>query len=1238
MATFKMITAAAAAAKFARQAAHAAQKGEAAYKSGKAAFWSFGNAPKPTLAEIRGLLANMEALAVATQTAKVTAEVAKTLLTEETVVAAAAAKTQYNKLPSLYVRPLPKMTAEAVLQGWLNSVSEAGQVDTAEEAPVRAAAGLAVHLTELAEIARLGLEQNSAYGTAIVHAAKLRMWALENRSENAQGIEDQLVHLDQQGELAISARNALAFLLTAPSTKGSNVVVQGLATRSFYIGGRGSWTMRISLAADRVTSMPLSVFIRYMAVTEQLIAVKEVGELYNNMAPVLKAVYAQMAGVEIAGLEANKKAVIPLIASSAARTMVVGKGLWGAKATPEQCQARAGLEKAGFVPFYSAEGFEKHGYLIHKDSFKGVDNLFMKEVKGQLYSCEPASSAIVRLDKNAKGEGSKGQAIKVKMVVVSAQKDQMSAATMHALVSSFGIGCGGFNASAYGKNGVVRMVGSMIAGQKLVVGDADEVVFPTILKALKDKGIVTLTDDTVICGLSSVKSKHAKSMLAWTPVTLADGGVIQVATLQDCDAFITESGACLAFEMVPQEEVGLSAYLTSSELRLVTSGTPAKKDRDVLNTVYDYMHGMKCGMAKALTDLEAFETLRRKSYAAKLNMQMLSAMHTQYGAEQVEKYLAGLFSSSKGRKAQAEIRMITSLITGAIPANSVHTVELDGEEGLVNFFRGLLEEKAALDRPVSSTHHGDVLGGLVYFLNEAGKDWTRISYAGQAVMIPSGMLLAKGLSATNKGTILKASGLLAELIKALHFAATTEYKLTDTVFSNTMSEIIKARDMNLGKSLAQVQSYGSAGLIVSGCTVQYGQFMSPLLEAIAEQAGLGYRTKVGFVWYKSPTIMAASVSPVMMIHSNLTENQALLQGTAIYANALFVLAKQDDGDGDKTTIAILPRWALLKGKLGAHAFKNAARPTDETVNPAATALNEWMSEELEGLFCESIKPAPLKHITWQEYTSAVVSAAEARGNVGLFTSAQQTAQAKRDVVVDAITSALVKGGVVPRTQMARLGIKRLPAIANELKAEYIADLIADAMALVQGHATQTDSMDRIKRDTSAVHLMLAKTLSPRTLSSLRPATTVEEAEVIVGFSKNLQSKTEGLVGEALLAEVKKLQTACFAQVASDVVGMSGKYQLNFNEMPVGKALVAEYGPMSTDALTNVILLLGVIGNAAAGYAAATTTDLLEVVFGNDNKVSSLFFGDVHAENVLSTVGNIHAYPNAQAMLLAAVLA
>ena len=126
---------------------------------------------------------------------------------------------------------------------------------------------------------------------------------------------------------------------------------------------------------------------------------------------------------------------------------------------------------------------------------------------------------------------------------------------------------------------------------------------------------------------------------------------------------------------------------------------------------------------KALTDLEAFETIRRKSYAAKLNMQMLSAMHTQSGAEQEEKYLAGLFSSSKGRKAQAEIRMITSLITGAIPANAVHSVDLDGEDGLVNVFRELLAEKGALDRPVSTTQHGDVLGGLVYFLNEPGKDW-----------------------------------------------------------------------------------------------------------------------------------------------------------------------------------------------------------------------------------------------------------------------------------------------------------------------------------------------------------------------------------------------------------------------------------------------------------------------------------------------------------------------------------
>ena len=1130
-------------------------------------------------------------------------------------------------------KSIMKMTFSDILAKFYASLTDAALADYREEAEARHEALLAVHLHELAKVAKLAADTNEANGFAVVEAARLRFAKLRAKDKRTGKVNPYMDNLIQSAGRGVNTDNsilgkaafeAVCYLTTIKA--GSNTVTVGNNTRTYTIGTGGSWGLHAKLTDKVSVNMSLSTLAKYLGVVNQLVFVTPAGR-GSNVPPVVACLYAQHAEIEISGLISNPSNILPILVSKDGVSVL--KKIWNAVGKNKEdtlAPVRAFLDANGYVPVPHAENHDKHGYITHKSLLEGTNNLFAVIENGVIKSAESASKLIARLSKQVKSAHSEiGLSIKTRLVVVSADETKISEATRNALVASFAIGCGGFNEEAYAKYGVVRVVGATVAGQKMVVGQLERVVAKLITDALE---IFTLSGDVMVCGLSSIKSAQAKADLVWQDVVLANGDVINVAVVEDCDSFITESAAALAFENVAQEELGLPAFIRSCEIRVA-----GYQFSTVLAKAVNYMDTAGTNsLVEAIRMLSVFGTIKRKSYAAKLNMQMLAAMQTQHGTEQVRLFLEAAFKSAKGKKAKYEIRTMNDILNNNFDPKEVLELDL---AYVIEAYRALLVEFGAQDREASAVMHGRIIVGLADLLSEDGCKWTRLSYNDKSIVIPSGMILARNISKTNKATMLQASGFLAELIDALDYPGKTDRAITAKVYEITASKIIDARDKNLGKSLAQVEVFGTAGLIVSDWALSYGEICSPVVTDEAEKALAAYQAlNVGFVWYKSPTIMAASVSGVKLVHRLMTAEQALLQGTAIYANALFVLAKQDDGDGDKTSIAILPQAYLLPGKLGIVEGDMAStldQPTGKSVNPAVSSLNSWMADELSGLWTTAIKPAIVKAISWADYTASVVDAAEARGNVGIFTSAQQTVQAKRAAAVEAVAKRLVANDVLTMSKRIELKIRSIRPIAKDV-AENLAGLIVDATVLVQGHATQCDSMDRIKHATGQVYKMLAKVLSPTNTNILHPATTVAEAEVLAANIR-FESKVEGLAGPKLLAKIKELQAAAFSDTTIEVAGFAPSYGIDVAQLEVGQAIAGAYG-FTTDAQVNAMFLTtAVIATSAAGFAADTTVDLAEVMFGNDNKLSKVFTDGVNAENVKSVAKNLATYDNVQALML-----
>jgi hypothetical protein len=191
--------------------------------------------------------------------------------------------------------------------------------------------------------------------------------------------------------------------------------------------------------------------------------------------------------------------------------------------------------------------------------------------------------------------------------------------------------------------------------------------------------------------------------------------------------------------------------------------------------------------------------------------------------------------------------------------------------------------------------------------------------------------------------------------------------------------------------------------------------------------------------------------------------------------------------------------------------------------------------------------------------------------------------------------------------LMRVGIRKNVAGMAHVYDKLVKAVVRSLVNL-QGGATQSDSMDRIKRAIGEMAAkMLAKVMSPQSCARIAPVYTEAEAKAWVQMyawdSEELLANNAG----ALLTVIKQRQAKMLSEKVAEVVSLREAYQISFEKMFYSAELQKEYN-VSAKGMDIIILTLMVHALAAVGHDAKVNVDAMELVFGNLNKVSKI--GDV----------------------------
>lgn len=875
------------------------------------------------------------------------------------------------------------------------------------------------------------------------------------------------------------------------------------------------------------------------------------GKIVPGMSTVTRCVLLNRGHVSLDGLAKNPDYRVCIQVNTDGSVTTI-KAPFGGKFNGE-----ATLEALGYMPCLHAENHDKHGYVQLTDSIATVETLFaQRDPNGNgLLSTEPLGKLLTRLAKQVK-EDDDGFTTEADFVVVSMDVSALTStdpATQEAakwLSASFGAGCMGADATAWPMFGVHRQVGHAKLGQKAVAGDAQLVVHPQILAAVGSTG-----RPTFITGLNSIKAGDAKRELVAEEVQLANGATILVSRVSDVDVCVTESAACSAFEVVPEELLGLEAlrHFTHKAITGQTNGG-----------VFDRAFSMVAEgftLYEALATLVANGTIKKKDPAAKGNVQFFQSIATAFGLSAAERIMEGAMVSQRAARHVADINLVDDLMNSNTRKESIVEIEM---VDVVSSFLSAVGAYHQTDKEFKSSCHTGVWLETIGNMMDHDKEWALIAIPGHdSLLFPVGQKLSGSATASEKGTFSTLDGLGAELMTALFALGDIAMKdITPGMWTVLRSQMVAARDKMVGKELARIRMYGCSSLIATGWAMAGTMVTSPTLTAQLNRATYAYGEPCAVLWGKSPMIMAQAAKRVQLASTKgFSEADILLTGNAIYASVQLVVEAEDDADGDMVSNPILPQ-AVLRGTT--LATLDYYSPSDEANSPTAKASREFYQEELAGLFTDTMSNVAkeVHFYSWNEVKQGVLQAVEARGKVGKFTKAQMVAQDANEAITDALEQMLLDGvkvadGVVSRFCVgvtAKKGFKPLQVHAS--RAKDLATVIARAATLVQGRAIQHDSMDKMKRNTDGTTVKaLSVLMSPSVIARSRDLHSV--ADIKATYRGDMQ-KEAALLGKSdaeIIATYNKGMAGKRSTLVCNIITVMDAYGVNLRDY----AILAELG-------------------------------------------------------------------------------
>lgn len=908
-------------------------------------------------------------------------------------------------------------------------------------------------------------------------------------------------------------------------------------------------------------------------------------------------------GLVVSGLKANVKHYLPVRVGAKGAELALD--IWDGYTTHAEAKPVAkALVTAGFMPSANVEAAAKHGYVQKVDSLVGDNDSptrlaeLVRDAAGKVMGLRSADSAEKALTRVAKQHKGGLYATNMRVLVISADKSMAKKRLGKQLVASALAGCGGFNIFGWNRFGCVRVVGFDILGQKTVVGQMERVFHPNLLSGSGVQSVLMASkfEPLLVVALPAVKSKLAKAAMNWQEDKVK-GGVIKYAVVDNVDVAITDFYSCGLFETVNEELQGVEAVVESFHRRTFGRTTPAVSQL----LAEELGRRQWASVAEVLLDLEAKGVLRRRDTSAKLNLQMLQSLYSEIGPKALLKLLRAIRRAPQARAGRADLEMVCQLVTDSVKESEVAEVKLDD---VLNMIHSAIIQSGVAEEQFSQFQHLGVVSALLSALLDHGKRWVRIVHGNQSVLLPAGAKLAREVT-LGVGMAVKAelSGYTADVLRALWVAAQAGQGRTDDHRAVTMANLVDARDSVLGKGLANIRAFGLNGPLLSSWELKYNEVSSPSLEAAEAEAETFYGHQVVGVYGKSPQIMAQAAASLHVVQrGSFSDTDAILMGTAMYLSVYFIVGRQDDVDGDRATVVFAP-WFAVAIKLA------KANPLNPTTNPTWKASKDFLQEEAEGCF---IKPdAPVaKLYSVDDMIVALNNQRAAKGNVGLFTSFQQTVQSNMDYAVEGVVRALVTGDVMTMSAKAMSGaITTLaskkaakvavdPSKAAKLARQFVLNVVIPAM----GGAMQSDAMDRIKRDNSKQIKQLARILSPR-----------EAARVYVPVSAAEVDKSA-----ELLVAAKRLTDGEYSPVDVQNVTNNGRtagqvaciklmddYGFDPSRMPVvvelGKALGLDI--TNKQLLNGMAMCLVLDAVAAVGFNIHGKVELFSVLFGNENKLA-----------------------------------
>lgn len=954
----------------------------------------------------------------------------------------------------------------------------------------------------------------------------------------------------------------------------------------------------------------VSRLLECLQVADRIIVVKDGGidtsytvlDRAMLMAEAVRAARTE-GGLVVTGLKANAKHHLPVRVGAKGAELALD--IWDGYTTHAEAKPVAkALVGAGFMPSANVEAAAKHGYVQKVDSLVADGTSptrlaeLVRDAAGKVIGLRSTDSAEKALTRVAKQHKSGLYSTNMRVLVISADKSMAKKRLGNQLVASALAGCGGFNTFGWNRFGCVRVVGFDILAPKTVVGQMERVLHPNLLSGSGVQSVLAASkfEPLLVVTLPAVKSKLAKAALDWQEDKVK-GGVVKYAVLDNVDVAITEFYSGGLFEVVNEELQGLEAVVESFNRRVFGRTTPAVSQM----LAEELGRRQWASVAEVLLDLEAKGTLRRRDTSAKLNLQMLQSLYSEIGPKALLKLLRAIRRAPQARAGRADLELVYQVVTDSVKESEVATVELCD---VLNMIHNAIIQSGVAEEQFSQFQHLGVVSALLSALLDHGKRWVRIVNGSQSVLMPSGAKLAREVT-LGVGMAVKAelSGYTADVLRALWVAAQAGQDRTDDHRAVTMANLVSARDSVLGKGLANIRAFGLNGPLLSSWELKYNEVASPSLELAEAEAETFYGHSVVGVYGKPPQTMAQAAASLHVVHrGSFSDTDAILMGTAMYLSVYFIVGRQDDVDGDRATVVFAPKFAVPT-KLA------KANPLNPTTNPTWKASKDFLQEEADGCF---IKPdAPVaKLYSVDDMIVALNNQRAAKGNVGLFTSFQQTVQSNMDYAVDGVVRALTSGDVMTMnakamcgaiTTLASLKAAKVavdPAKAAKLARQFVLNVVIPAM----GGAMQSDAMDRMKRDNSKQIKQLARLLSPREAARVYVPVSAAEVDKSAELLVAAKRLTDGEYTPVDVINVtNRGRTA--GQVAC--IKLMGDYGFDPSRMPVvvelGKALKLDI--TNKELLNGMAMCLILDAVAAVGFNIHGKVELFSVLFGNENKLA-----------------------------------